>query len=127
MTQMESELFKGTAEEFMKSYKDGGMVYLESKEKDEIIQDMKDMELEIERLKERLSLYESDNDTVIMTGEKCKETKNEIERLNNTIKYILNYLRGNEKRLEKNFPYDSAIYGEIADRLERKLKGVDKE
>lgn len=56
-----------------------------------------------------------------------QEQDKEIERLNNTIKYILDYLRGNEKRLEKSFPYDSAIYGEIADRLERKLKGEDEE
>ena len=50
MTQMESELFKGTAKEFMKSYKDGGMVYLDSYEKDEIIEEMKRQKEEIERL-----------------------------------------------------------------------------
>ena len=40
-----------------------------------------DKDKEIERLKERLSLYESDNDTVIMTGEKWEEIKEENKRL----------------------------------------------
>lgn len=40
-----------------------------------------DKDKEIERLKERLFLYESDNDTVIMTGEKWEEIKEENKRL----------------------------------------------
>lgn len=40
-----------------------------------------DKDKEIQQLKERLFLYESDNDTVIMTGEKWEQIKEENKRL----------------------------------------------
>lgn len=47
------------------------------------------LEQEIERLKERLSFYESDNDTVLMSKEKWEEIKQELQIEKATNKELL--------------------------------------
>ena len=53
----------------------------------------------------------------------CIEQQQEIERLNNIINSFLAYLKGNEERWkDTSYNWDSLIYGELAQRLEMKIK-----
>lgn len=107
-----------------------------------------DKDKEIQRLKERLFLYESDNDTVIMTGEKWEQIKEENKRLKDELTeekeaYIKMYNMYVEKdniinELEKLLKYEiskggfeqdyeiKSCYEDIFEELQE-LKGEDKE
>lgn len=99
----------------MKDYNSMKHTLLVFNSKETLVDTIIEQDKEKERLKERLSLYESDTDTVVMSKDKWEEIKQEIERLNNIINkalYILEHI-------------DDDRVGYVA--VKEILKGVDKE
>ena len=59
----------------------------------------------------------------ITTWKHLLEQDKEIERLNKIINSFLAYLKGNEEHWkDTSYNWDSLIYGELAQRLEMKIK-----